>query len=1029
MQRDRGGPGVELLLLGPLVVRGAEGPVTVRDGRPRRLLAVLAMHAGAPLPADVLIEALWPEQAPNDARNALQVLVSYLRKQLQPLAPAVVVERSPGGYRLTLDDPAVLDVVRFDAGVGAVPDPLDGLPFAELGEHLARLDDTIALWRGTPYADAAYSDFAQAEITRLTERRARAEDQRAGLLLALGRCADAATLLQRHVAEHPLHESSWGLLMLALYRSGRQADALRAYAAVRGQLVEGLGLEPGAELRALEQQILDQDPDLDWTPPPGAPVPAEAAAPAATPARPSTPATPPTSPVAPVLSTALAPVASRVPQPLASLVGRGFEVEEVRSLLGERRLLTLTGPGGVGKTRLAVEVAQTVARDQTVLFIELGTLLDEAGVAPLLAAEVGVPAVPGQDPLEAVASRLGAHPTLLVLDTCEHVLDAVARAASFLLRRDPGLRLLATSRQPLGIEGEVAWTVPTLELADDGAASVGDVEASGAVRLFVDRARAVRPDFALTDGNAADVARICRVLDGLPLAIALAAARVNVLSPGGIVERLDDRFKLLSRGGRDAEQRQRSLRSAIEWSYDLLGPVERRMFCRLGVFSGSFDLAAATDVAGHGLDGDVFELLGDLVDRSLVVARADDRFELLDTLRAFALDEVQGEEPAADAADDELRARHAAWYTAIAVEADPKSHGPLPGRSDRLLAESANIRAALTWLFAAGRMAEGARLAGAVAGFLVLQGRLVQAQRWLQLSIGAEAAGADDATMASVHRGIGVLELYQSRFPESHAACSTAVALARRTGDDELIGSTLLALGAADWGIGDYPGAIAHHQEAATLFAGVGDDRGRGFALARLGRTMFTVGDPKSLDVLEEGERLLAATGAEWMHSVALEHLAVALLGAGRPDEALGRARDALRVAEKVGSHAGEIAALLTMGRVLVAGDDLAEAHLAHTAALSRAIGMANPGATADALDALARELEGHDPATGAELIGCAGAVRAAGRISMTPIGAANHGTMVDRYRKRLGADHFAALEQVGRSRAPGWVLERPERF
>ncbi|HYF46115.1 MAG TPA: BTAD domain-containing putative transcriptional regulator, partial [Acidimicrobiales bacterium] len=527
--------GVELRVLGPLTITGPDGTVIVRDGLPRKLLAALVVEGGSPVSSDALIELLWPEQAPNDARNALQVLVSYLRRQLDPCAPALLVERASGGYRLVVDPPEVLDVHRFEAGVAAVPDVVEGLPAEEATEHLAGLEATVELWRGPPFVDAAYDDFAQPEIARLTELRARAEELRAGLLLALGRPEDAVACLQRHLAENPLRESAWGLLMLALYRAGRQAEALRAFATVQERLVEELGIDPGPELRALEQRILEQDPGLDATGP-----------------------APPPIVVAPA---SLAPLASRVPSPLSTLVGRVFELEEVPAILAERRLVTLVGPGGVGKTRLAVEVAQELARTQTVVFVELGSLLDPEGLPSRLASEVGVRTTPDQDPVDAVAERLGDGPVVLVLDTCEHLLDAVAEVAVRLLRSKADLRLLATSRQPLGIEGEAAWRVPTLELADEGARGLIDVEPSGAVRLFVDRARAARPDFALTEENASDVARICRVLDGLPLAIALAAARANVLSPAQIVERLDDRFRLLSKGGRDAERRQQSLRS------------------------------------------------------------------------------------------------------------------------------------------------------------------------------------------------------------------------------------------------------------------------------------------------------------------------------------------------------------------------------------------------------------------------------------------------------------------------------------
>jgi predicted ATPase len=703
-------------------------------------------------------------------------------------------------------------------------------------------------------------------------------------------------------------------------------------------------------------------------------------------------------------------------------VGRAFEFEQVLATLAERRLVTLVGPAGVGKTRLAVEAARAVAADRSVLVVELSPLDDPGALPGLLAAEVGVPAVPGRDPLEAVAARLTTRPALLVLDTCEHLVDAVATAASTLLRRAPGLRVLATSRQPLGIEGEVAWRVPPLELADAGAATLVDVEPSGAVRLFVDRARAVRADFALTDDNAADIAAICRTLDGLPLAISLAAARTNLLSPAGILARLDDRFALLSRGGRDAERRQRSLRAAVEWSYDLLGPDEQRLFRRLGAFPSSFDLAAAAAVAG---EDDVFEALGDLVDRSLVVAR-DDRFVLLDTLRAFAADLLATEDDAdgrdgTGAAEAAARARHADWYAGIALAADPVSHGPLPGRSEVLRREWANLLAALDWSFAAGRAAAGARLAGALAGFLVVEGRLVEADRWLTR---ARTVPADDATVASVHRGVGMLDLYRSRWAEARAACGHGVAAARRTGDGDLVASTLLALGTADWGVGEYDLARRHHGEAAELFARVGDDRGRGFALARLGRTLSTVGDPAAVATLEEGERLLAASDGGWMHTVGLEHLAGGLLADGRVAEAVARAEQAVDRARAAGSHVGELAALLTLGRAHLADGDPAGAVRAHRSALARALAMTHPGGTAEALDALAADCEDDRPGLAAELRGCAAAVRDEHHVTLPPAAARAREAAVARSRARLGPDAAAERESAGRARSPAWAAD-----
>jgi predicted ATPase len=870
--------------------------------------------------------------------------------------------------------------------------PHDDATADDSDTFVRRADDALALWRGQPYADAMYDDFAQAEIARLRELHASVNERRAEMLLALGHHTEAATSLQHLVAEYPLRESLWYALMLALYRSQRQAEALRAYSTARERLVEDLGVEPGAALRDLEARILAQDPSLDALHSHGAP----------------------TLAVREPREEAPAVFETHVPEPVSSLVGRGFELEQIEKLVQSGRLTTLTGVGGVGKTRLAIEVARALKDAWPTRFIEFGSLPPGADVNLLIASEIGVPAVPNANPLDAVASQLGDRPSFLVFDTCEHVLDQAAVAVATLLRRNAQVRILATSRQPLGVAGETVWTVPPLELADDGATGLVEVSASGAVRLFEARAKAARADFVLDDHNARDVARICRALDGLPLAIELAAARVNLLSPARIIERLDDRFAFLSRGTRTAESRQRSLRALIEWSYDLLTDEEKIFFARLSVFGGSFDLSAAAAIAGHELESDPLDLLGALVERSLVTSAESDRFLLLDTLRAFARSRLELDDERGGAAA--TRARHAKWYTRLALEADPKSHGPLPESWPTLRVEAPNCLLALAWYLETDELASGARLAGALSGFWMLEGQIVQADRWLGRF---RNAPGDAATMASLMRGVGILELYQSRFEAALDAAQQSVAYARESRDEHLVASTLLTLGSTLWGVGRFDDSVATLREAVSLFEAIGDRRGHGFALARLGRTLNSVGDTAAIECLEHAARLLEEAGDGWMGCVAAEHRAQAMLRFGRVDEALEFAQAAVALGQQVGSHAGRLAALLTLGRATLAAGDAVEACRIHSAVLASAVASGNPGDVADALDALAAVCTDDDAALAVQLLGTANAVRAPRNVAVASAATAARAELIERLRNDVGDERFEELELTGRRRNP----------
>ena len=569
---------VEFAVLGPLEVRCDGEPLRLRRGRPRALLIALLLRVGRSVPADVLIDEVWGAEPPADAGNALQVLVSYLRRSLRLPAtgPAPALRTMAGGYELDVEADQI-DVYRFERAVSSAVQQLADPTVEQAELALEELQSTLALWRGPALQDVAYEAFVGAEVDRLSELRAVALEFEVEAMLRLGRHDEAIPALRQLVVDHPLRERFPAQLIVALYRAGRQADALRAFDATRRHLIDELGVEPGIELQRLHRAVLDHDSGLDWTP-----LVETAAIDAAGAHRHWSPM-------------------SRLPASTSSLIGREREIASIGSVLADNRIVTLTGPGGSGKTRLALAVARAEAARTPVWLVELAQIGDPAVVPSEIARVFDV--ATHADPTDAVSVRLGDRAGLLVLDTCEHLIDACATTVYRLLQACPNLSVLATSRQALAIVGEVAWPVPPLAVPAAGA-SIGEVLDAEAVRLFDERSRAVRPDFRLDASNAAVVGQICAILDGLPLAIELAAARMQVLSAAAILERLDDRFAVLSRVGRAADVRQQSLRATIEWSYDLLGPEQRIFFERLGVFASRFSLDAAAEVGAHDVAGD-----------------------------------------------------------------------------------------------------------------------------------------------------------------------------------------------------------------------------------------------------------------------------------------------------------------------------------------------------------------------------------------------------------------------------------------
>jgi len=578
-----------------------------------------------------------------------------------------------------------------------------------------------------------------------------------------------------------------------------------------------------------------------------------------------------------------------LPVPLTAFIGRERELAEVGRLLGTSRLLTLTGAPGVGKTRLALEIADDLVDrfPDGVWLIELAPLADPSLVPQTVATVLGVREQPGRAMRETLADALRPQRILLVLDNCEHLVDACAALADGLLRGCHGLVILATSREPLGIAGETAWRVPSLTLPDvDDLEAVGTdgaprLRSSAAVELFVERASAARPDFTLTALHAPAVARICRRLDGIPLALELAAARVVALSAGQIAERLDDRFRLLTGGNRTALPHQRTLRATVDWSYDLLSEQERTLLRRLAVFAGGWRLEAAEAVcAGPGLESyEVLDLLQHLVDRSLVVAEVQsdgtNRYRMLEMLQQYALERLveQGEA-------DEARRQHAACFLALAEAAVVELRGPSESEwSGRLEIEIENLRAALRWLVAQREAEQALRLGGALWRFWTQRGHLAEGLVWLEqvlaLDVGSEGGTVEALRARSgALNGAGNVALARGEYARAAPFHAEALALRRQIGDQAGEAISLHNLGLVARNLGEPVLAAARFSESLGLFRTLGDTRNAALSLLNLGRLRHDKGDHEgAAELYREGLALFQTVGSAHGVATALNRL------------------------------------------------------------------------------------------------------------------------------------------------------------
>ncbi|WP_181773098.1 BTAD domain-containing putative transcriptional regulator [Amycolatopsis pittospori] len=833
-------------VLGATEVRREDGTlVPVGGPRVRTLFALLALEAGRIVPAERLIDGLYGEQVPEGVANALQSQVSRLRGALKDLAP---VEFSPAGYRLAVDREDV-DVHRFER---LAAEGRRALASGDATKAAELLREALGLWRGPAFADITDAPFRDPQVTRLDELKTSAIEDLAEAGLKLGRHEDVLAELREVIAGQPLRERPRALLIRALHAAGRQSDALTAFEDARRVLADELGADPGPELAAAHLAVLRGET---------------------------------TSPSTPV----------NLPAQLTSFIGREGDLRHVLGELDRSRLVTLTGPGGAGKTRLAIEAAAEVSLP--VVFVELAPYTEDSDVAQAVLTALGLRTVPlgattapvENAPLERLIDALADRAVLLVLDNCEHLVDAAAKLAARLLAAAAALRVLTTSREPLGITGEVVSPVPRLAVPPPGTPPARSLEFA-AVRLFSDRARATDPGFAVDDATAGDVQRICAALDGLPLAIELAAARVRTLPVGEIATRLDDRFGLLSRGSRVAEARHRTLRGVVEWSWDLLDEDERRLGRRLTVFAGGTTLADAGEVCDI---PDAGELLPSLVDRSLV-ERTGDRYRMLETIRAFFAEKL------AEAGEaDRLRRAHAEHFLELAERADPLVRtGDQLIWLDRLDAAYEDLLAALRW--AAETDARIAlRLSSALVTYWWMRGR-----RFEGATLSLEVVKRLDTRPPD-----GLEEEYQLCVLNAASGLRGHEALARHyPAVDDLVRelakaprnpALLLLMGVVTGPPGDDDALILRSQ---ALLAN-SDAWSLALAPTGYGLRALMQGDLETAEgFLREGADAFRELGERWGLSMALDHLSQVLTWTDRQAEALETMNEALLLMRELGA-------------------------------------------------------------------------------------------------------------------------------
>ncbi|HUG07999.1 MAG TPA: BTAD domain-containing putative transcriptional regulator [Acidimicrobiia bacterium] len=769
----------------------------VNGPKQRALLIFLLLHANQVLSTDRIVDALWGDEASGGEVGTLRVHVANLRKTLEPdrlsgAGPEVLITQPPG-YLLRVDGEGI-DFHRFENLVTAGRRALHSDP----DRACELLREALGLWRGSALDDVSYETFAQAEIHRLEEVRLSAMEDLNEARLAKGEHSDLIGELESAVAAHSLRERLWSQLMLALFRSGRQADALTAYQRVSDILGQA-GLEPGLELRLLEDRVLVGDPSL--------------------------------------LTPNLKIGPHRLPPAERStLIGRRHDLAELRSRFANTRLLTLTGSGGVGKTRLAQRLAwMEVEEPAEVWWVELSELTDPQRIPEQIAAAGGLSQGPGFETVELLLRLIKTRELVIVLDSCEHVIDPAAHVVDRLLTGAPKVRFLATSREPLQVDGELVWRVSSLATPDP-ATPTDELAEYPSVEMFIERTLARGVD--LSPESLPEVALICRRLDGIPLALELAAARTSTLTPAEISQRLANRFSLLERSGRTAIARHRTLEAALDWSFQLLDAADQRLLSRLAVFVASFDRSAARQVCAFEplTEQNVETGLERLVEKSLVEPTNNPsgrRFRLTESVRALAWDRLPDEHEA-------LLSRYRNWALRLAVVGSREVLRDEDVWLPKLEAAHEDLRAGFDELVQQGEIDGAVRLAGSLGGYLMWR-RTNEALKWLEKAM-AKAEASPEKVRPST-RAVGLLALgvflcYHNRLSEGQAHLADAWDLYTDLGHAE--GLLWVHYQQSYFPLsGDVEESIRHAREASNLASQLTDPAPKAYATTRLAETLL----------------------------------------------------------------------------------------------------------------------------------------------------------------------------------------------
>jgi len=874
-------PRLHIHLLGDFRLTCDDAPVSnVSAPRLQSLLAYLVLHRDAPQPRQHLAFLLWPDTTEAQARTNLRQLLHALKQALPEAEQFVHAAAQTLQWRS--EAPFRLDVAEFE----------QALTQADAAEqqrnpHALRvaLEQASAVYHGE-LLPSCYDDWIVPERERLRQAFTGALERLMLLLESQGEPRVAIACAQRLVRHDPLREETYRALMRLYAACGDRAGALRVYQTCATVLERELAVEPSAATREAYEQLLKVDVQARRV----------------TPSQPSN---------------------TNLPVPLTSFVGREAQMAEITHMLQTTRLLTLTGPGGCGKTRLALEAATKLLDDYPngVWLVELAPLADPALVTQTMAATLGVREQPGRTILDALTDYLRPKTLLLILDNCEHLIETCAQLADSLLRAAPHLKILASSREPFGIAGETAYRVPSLPLPDVQPASLDALAQNECVHLFIDRASAAYPPFRLTAKNAPTIAQIGLRLDGIPLAIELAAARTKVFPPEQIAARLHDRFRLLTGGSRTALERHQTLRALIDWSYDLLSEQERALLRRLSVFAGGWSFDAAQAVCGARFGEEVLDTLAHLADKSLVVVEepieaVEGRYRLLETIRQYARDKLFESDEA-----EQVRDRHLDFFISFAEQAEPKLRSAEQLEwLERVETEHDNLRTALAWSLESGKSDRALRLAGTLSWFWYLRGYWSEGNRWLAEALALDEreqsgrAATETTRRAKALYGAGRMHFGALFDPHtSRTIVEESLRLWRELGDKWWMAVALEHVGFMLSADSDVQTARARLEEGVSLAREVEDRWPLAVCLVRLGSFLPRTEHAAARRIREEAVAVARSVGDKSVLSQGLFGLVTDNLLEGNLTAAAPVAEKALAEAHAIGSVTHVFLSLLVL--------------------------------------------------------------------------------------------------------------------